>query len=247
MKFQQVNNDDRKQFGNLGQESRTAREERQKLEARANDPAAERPAKTAEPARGKLPRSPFVAKGADEPGKDQGPPKAHEFPKPDPKIVPKARQPVAGRTPRTEVPPARIEPKTSPNVEPRPQPVAPKPQPQPVAPRAQPVVPKVQPVTPKPQPQPIAPRAQPEAPKAQPVAPKPQPVTPRAQPVAPKVQPVAPRPQPQPAAPKVQPTAPKPQPPKAQPVAPKPQPPKNEQPKAGNSEKPGRGAKEPRS
>lgn len=92
LRFQRLNDDDRQRFGRYGQEVRALREQRRKLEAQALEPTAERPARTLEPARISFPKSPLVGKRADELGKDFAPPKTHEFPKPDPKVVPQPRQ-----------------------------------------------------------------------------------------------------------------------------------------------------------
>jgi hypothetical protein len=90
--FQSLNDEDRLGFGRRGQEVRAFREQRQKLEARSIDPAAEQPAGTREPARIRFPKSPLVGKAGDKLGKDVAPPKTHAFPQPDPKVVPKPRE-----------------------------------------------------------------------------------------------------------------------------------------------------------
>ena len=91
LRFRTLNNDDRQRFGRNGQQVGMFREQRQKLEAQSLEPAVERSDRELAPARIKFPRSPIVGKRADELGKDSAPPKTHEFPKPDPKVVPKPR------------------------------------------------------------------------------------------------------------------------------------------------------------
>ena len=53
--------------------------------------SAEKRSKEFVPAKVRLPRSPIVAKPADQLGKDQAPPKTYEAPQPDPKVQPKPR------------------------------------------------------------------------------------------------------------------------------------------------------------
>lgn len=123
VRFQPTNKEDRERFGRVGQEVRTLRELRQKLEAREGEPTVERPARPFSPARVKLPRSPLVGQGADELGKDFAPPKTYEFPKPDLRIEPKTRKPFGQvqppqREPRTERP--TLQPQPEPRVKPTP-------------------------------------------------------------------------------------------------------------------------------
>ena len=106
--FQSLNDEDRRGFGRRGQEVRTFREQRQKLESQSLEPAAEQPAAAREPARIRFPRSPLVGKSTDALGKDVAPPKMHELPQPDPKVVPKPRQgrgrPAVRRNPNVTTP-----------------------------------------------------------------------------------------------------------------------------------------------
>jgi hypothetical protein len=100
MKLQPVNKEERQKLAAHGQEVHKFREERQKLETKAADAPTEKPTKKSEPTKMKLPQSPIVAKSADQLGKDQAPPKAHEAPKPDPKVEPQPR--TAGGRPSRE-------------------------------------------------------------------------------------------------------------------------------------------------
>ncbi len=92
-RFQSVNDEHRQRLAQRAKEIRTQREEREKLETKDVDPTASSPDRTPEPSRARLPRSPFVAKDANELGKDVGPPRTQEFPKPDPGVTPRPRRP----------------------------------------------------------------------------------------------------------------------------------------------------------
>jgi hypothetical protein len=116
MRFQSINNDDRQRFGRMGQEVRKHRDERQKREAEATAPTAERPARVA------LPRSPYVARESDARGKDFTPPKMHVLPQPDPGVVPKSRPSVRQAQPRQREPETvrpTFEPKSAPQAKPK--------------------------------------------------------------------------------------------------------------------------------
>lgn len=123
IRFQQLNDDDRQQFGRLRQEAQTLREQRQQLEAKAIDPAATPAVQGGPSARVKLPKSPFVAKQPGEFGEKQRPPQSHAQPQLDPKLVPQPRGqkgPRAGTRPET--PKVSVERKAAPKVEPKPAP-----------------------------------------------------------------------------------------------------------------------------
>jgi hypothetical protein len=171
MRFQPVNDDDRKRYGQLSRDVRSHGEARQKLENRAVDPVADRPSRTFGPGRAPLPKSPFVARGADKFEKDQGPPKAHVLPQTDPKIVPKPRpavgqgrareprpdSPVAGAKPNpgaTTAPPPKRDVKPGPGAN-QGQPLKPEPK------QTQPV-PRANPTPPKAAPQPNPPKGNPQ-------------------------------------------------------------------------------------
>ncbi|HSG69053.1 MAG TPA: hypothetical protein VLA12_01485, partial [Planctomycetaceae bacterium] len=110
IRLQAVNEAERQRFGKLGQEARSYRKERQQLETGAKvkagvdakveadvdpkvDPTVKQPVREIKPERAKLPRSPYSGKGAKATGNEPEVPKTQELPKPDPKVVPKARQP----------------------------------------------------------------------------------------------------------------------------------------------------------
>jgi WXXGXW repeat (2 copies) len=111
MKLQSVNKEERQKLATHGQEVNKFREERQKLETKTADKPDDKGSKKAEPAKMKLPKSPIVAQSADQLGKEHAPPKAHDAPKPDPKVEPKPR--AAGGRPSREGKPTvtKVEPK----------------------------------------------------------------------------------------------------------------------------------------
>ena len=99
VRYQPLKPEDRQRFGQSGRQVTSYREERQKLETGAVHRPADQPAKVVVPARIALPRSPYVGKRPQELDKDHAPPKAHAFPKPDPSVAPKRRQPSGRPTP----------------------------------------------------------------------------------------------------------------------------------------------------
>jgi hypothetical protein len=111
MKFQRVDKEERQKLTKHGQEVHKFREERQKLESKAAETTDDKPSKKSEPVKTKLPKSPIVAKSADQIGKEHAPPKAHDAPKLDPKVEPKPR--TAGAKPSREGKPkvTKVEPK----------------------------------------------------------------------------------------------------------------------------------------
>ncbi|HUE69807.1 MAG TPA: hypothetical protein VMP01_02865 [Pirellulaceae bacterium] len=144
LRLQPVAKEERQQISQRGQEFRKSRIERQKLEAAAAGPSTDAPAKTIQPVKVKLPRTPIVAQPVDRLGKDDAPPKAIEAPQPDVKVEPKPRKargdaepPRAPKAPKAEPRPERpkAEPK-APKAEPRPE--RPKTEPRPERPKAEP-------------------------------------------------------------------------------------------------------------
>jgi hypothetical protein len=128
-RFQPVNNDERQQFGRLGQEVQGHRQQRQQLEAKAVDPTATPSDQRGRSARVKLPKSPFVAKRSDEFGENQRPPRTHALPQLDPKLVPQPRRqgiPRAGARPET--PKVKVTPRAERKVTPKAAPPQGKPQ-----------------------------------------------------------------------------------------------------------------------
>jgi len=97
MRFQPVAREERQQLAQRGQEVQKSRDQRRTLEARAVNTPVRKPGGVFEPAKVQLPRSPIVAKSANQLGKKQAPPQAQRAPKPDLKLQPKpetsARQP----------------------------------------------------------------------------------------------------------------------------------------------------------
>jgi hypothetical protein len=128
IRLQPVNEAERQRFSKLGKEARSYRKERQQLETRAKveadveaktdakvDPTVKQPVREIKPERAKLPRSPYSGRGAKATGNEPELPKTQELPQPDPKVVPKARQP-------RRVNPAirsRVEPQDRPGVKPK--------------------------------------------------------------------------------------------------------------------------------
>ncbi|HEY5914407.1 MAG TPA: hypothetical protein VJA21_27775 [Verrucomicrobiae bacterium] len=97
MRFQPVAKQERQQLAQRGQEVQKSRDQRQTLEARAVDTSARKPGQVIEPAKVPLPRSPIVAKPANQLARKQAPPQAQRAPKPDLKIQPKPE--TSGRQP----------------------------------------------------------------------------------------------------------------------------------------------------
>jgi hypothetical protein len=150
MKLQAVGKEERQKLATHEQEVNKFREERQKVEAKPVDTSDVKASKKSEPAKMKLPQSPIVAKSADQLGKEHAPPKAHDVPKPDPKVEPQPR--TAGGRPSREG-----NPKTT-KVEPKPE-----------APKAEPKAIKAEPKSERPKAEPKATKSEPkpEPPKAE--------------------------------------------------------------------------------
>jgi hypothetical protein len=100
MRFQPVAKAERQQLAQRGREVQKSRDQRRTLEAKAVAPTTRKPGATFEPAKVTLPRSPIVAKPANQLARNQSPPKAQQAPKPDPKFQPKAV--TSGRQPSVE-------------------------------------------------------------------------------------------------------------------------------------------------
>jgi WXXGXW repeat (2 copies) len=105
IRLQPVAKVERQQISQRGQEFRTAREERQKLEAAAVLPSADAPRGTVKPIKVKLPRTPITSQPVDRLGKD-APPQVIEAPQPDIKIEPKPRKPRGNAEGPTDLPKA---------------------------------------------------------------------------------------------------------------------------------------------
>jgi hypothetical protein len=194
IRFQPVAKEEREQIGQRGQEFRTARAERQKLEAEAGDPSAESasrnppagaPGRIAKPVKVKLPRQPIASQPVDRLGRDDAPPMSIEAPELDSKIEPKPRPGRREARPeRPTVEPRPERPKTTPRLErpkgePKPEPPKVEPRPEPLKAEPKPERPRVEPkpeppkVEPKPEPSRVEPR--PEPPKAEPKPDRPRP------------------------------------------------------------------------
>jgi hypothetical protein len=108
VRFQAVAKGEKQKLAQRGQEVQQSREQRRTLEAKVVATPTPKPGGAIEPAKVTLPRSPIVAKPANQLGKNQAPPKAQRAPKPDLKVQPKAetavRQPAVSRSnPQPEV------------------------------------------------------------------------------------------------------------------------------------------------
>ena len=102
LRFQPLNQSERKQFSQNGQEVQRFRAERQKLETNAADAPTGTRTKEFVPAKVKLSGSPIVAKPVTGFAKDRALPKMYDAPKPDPKIEPKPRATRSVEQPKVE-------------------------------------------------------------------------------------------------------------------------------------------------
>ncbi len=100
VRFQPVAKVERQQLAQRSQEVQKSRDQRQTLEAKAVDTTARKSGGVLEPAKVQLPRSPIVAKPANQMGRNQAPPKAQQAPKPDLKVQPKSEP--TGRPPSVD-------------------------------------------------------------------------------------------------------------------------------------------------
>lgn len=100
MRFQPVAQAERQQLAQRSQEVQKSRDQRRTLEAQAVDTTVRKPGGVFEPAKVTLPRSPIVAKPANQLGRNQTPPKAQAAPKPDLKLQPKPE--TSGRQPNVD-------------------------------------------------------------------------------------------------------------------------------------------------
>src|ERR1035437_3662758 len=100
LRFQPVAKEERQQLAQRGQEVQKSRDQRRTLEAKAVDTTARKPGGVFEPAKVTLPRSPIVAKPANQLGRNQTPPQAQQAPKPDLKLHPKSQP--SGRQPNVD-------------------------------------------------------------------------------------------------------------------------------------------------
>ena len=91
IRFQQVDQALRQRLSQRGLEIEKFRAERQKLETDAADASTGRPVRELQPARIRLPRSPIVARSADQLGQDHALPSKPDAPPPDLKVEPKPR------------------------------------------------------------------------------------------------------------------------------------------------------------
>jgi hypothetical protein len=101
LRYQAVAPAERQKLATRSQELKKSRDQRRTLEATAADPTTRTAGEVVKPAKVQLPRSPIVAKSADQLGKGKTPPAALRSPKLNNKILPgaasTARQPEAGK------------------------------------------------------------------------------------------------------------------------------------------------------
>ena len=100
VRFQPVAREERQKLSQRGQEVQQSRDQRRTLEAKAVDTAVRKPGEVFEPAKVELPRSPIVAKRANQLAKNQAPPEVQRAPKPDLKVQPKSEP--SGRQPNVD-------------------------------------------------------------------------------------------------------------------------------------------------
>ena len=213
MRFQPVDNQERQQFAQHGQDMQKFSHDRQGLEANSAKSQTGTAANGFEPTKVKLPASPFVGKSIAQLGGDNVPPRTHEVlkpnlngeaePRPNLEPQPKPRVEPQPRPNLEPQPKPGIEPQPRPNFEPQPKPrVEPQPrsnlEPQP-KPRVEPQPrPNLEP-QPKTEPQPrstVEPQPKPRAEQPQP-RPTPEP-QPRAEPQPHPAAAAQPKPQAQP-------------------------------------------------
>jgi hypothetical protein len=125
MRFQPVAKVEREKLSQRGQEVQKTRDQRQTMEAKAVDMVPRKPGGVFEPAKVQLPKSPIVAKPANQLARSEIPPTAQRAPRPDFRLQPQSGIP--GRQPNVGA--------SNPQLQPRPQ-LRPQPQPQPRQPES---------------------------------------------------------------------------------------------------------------
>lgn len=101
LRFQPVDQTERQQYGQRGQEYRRYLQQRQQLEANAAGTPGQNPANAIGPGRSKFSRSPYVAQSADQLGRDYAPPQRHQVMKPDFQVQPQPRTRAGGQGTRS--------------------------------------------------------------------------------------------------------------------------------------------------
>lgn len=249
VKFQPVAQPERQQLAQRNQEVQKSREQRQTIEAKGGNPTPKPAGGKVEPVRAEFPRSPIVAKQANQLRGNDAPPKAPKSPKPGPprevnlssqrnaeaeRQRPPEAQPQPIRPPESKPQPIRpaelqtrplppeAKPQESRPAESLPQPRGPEAQPQPIRPPEA----QTRPLPPEARPAPIRPsEAQPRPlpPEAKPQPIRPSEATPRPRPPEIQTRPLPPEAQPQP----IRPPEARPEPPRVSPPV-KPRPNMNE-------------------
>jgi hypothetical protein len=169
MRFQPVDQTERRQYTQHAQEVQRFREDRQKLEASAARDHADARNKDFVPGRVRLPGSPIAVKPGADLGKDHAPPKTYEAPQPDPKVAAKPRVNRSLEQPRQRTV------NKAPLDQPQPKVQQPQPKVQQPQPRVQQPQPRVQ------QPQPRVQQPQPRVQQPQPKVQQPQQHQPKAE------------------------------------------------------------------
>ncbi len=109
VRFQPVAKAERQQLAVRAQQVEKSRDDRRTRESQAAVPTSRTPGRILEPAKVQLPRSPIVAKPANQLRRNEAPPRAQQAPKPDPKVQPKAAAP--GRPPSVDQSPPQPPPR----------------------------------------------------------------------------------------------------------------------------------------
>jgi hypothetical protein len=132
MRFQPVDQSERRQYSQHAQEVQRFREQRQKLETGVAGAPVEARTKDSVPGRVRLPGSPIAAKPGANLGKNYTPPKIYEAPKPDPKVAakPRANRSLEQPQQRTVNKVPLNQPRTQPQPPPKVERIAPQPPPQ---------------------------------------------------------------------------------------------------------------------
>ena len=111
MRLQPVAQEERQKLTQRGQEVQQSREQRRTLESKPVNTVTRKPGSAFEPARVPLPRSPIVARPANQLGRNAAPPTAQRAPKPDLKV--QSNPPTPSRPANLDHDPSQPEPRKS--------------------------------------------------------------------------------------------------------------------------------------
>ena len=114
VRFQKVDNTERQELSQRGRAIQNNRIERQKIETRSVEPRKDdRPARSLESTRARLPKPTVVARPINQLKREQAPPKRHKVPAPDPKVQPRTRSAEERPDARKQAPDNRANPPES--------------------------------------------------------------------------------------------------------------------------------------